>query len=165
MLAAAMAEVLTLRPRVPIALLAAHFQGLVSNRSAAAISCLRVCHPSSPSFPSAVEKVFHDLAAVEATTSSLSSSSSTDSLPSRSNSTVNQGSAPSRKVRAGGPSTISEASFLQILQQLSVDFPKHLQTRVIEAALSLPNTTSSKEPTSSQIVGLTRFHRGVQMCL
>ncbi|KAE8971711.1 hypothetical protein PR003_g26869 [Phytophthora rubi] len=164
MLATAIAEVLTLRPRVPMAFLAAHFQGMVSNKFAAAISCLRACHPSSPSFPSAVEKVFHDLAAIE-TTPSLSTSGSSDSLPSRSSSAVGQGAAPSRKVRAGGPSTISEASFLQILQQLSMDFPKHLQTRVVEAALSLTNSTNTKEPPNSQGVGLARFHRGVQACL
>ncbi|KAG6590696.1 uncharacterized protein IUM83_15397 [Phytophthora cinnamomi] len=54
MLATALAEVLTLRPRVPMAFLAAHFQGMVSNRSAAAISCLRACHPST-----AALTVFH----------------------------------------------------------------------------------------------------------
>ncbi|GMF40334.1 unnamed protein product [Phytophthora fragariaefolia] len=137
---------------------------MVSSRSASAISCLRSCHPSSPSFPSAVEKVFHDLAAIE-TTPVLSNSSSSDSLSARSGSTASQVPAPCRKVRAGGPSTISEASFLQLLQQLSVDFPKHIQTRVLEAVLSGTNTASTKESLATQGVGLVRFHRGVQACL
>jgi hypothetical protein len=136
------------------------FQGLVSNKSAAAISCLRACHPSSPSFPSAVEKVFHDLAAIEAApASSLSSSGSSDALAPRSTSAVVN--AP-RKARAGGPSAITEASFLQLLQQLIADIPKPLQTRLLELALSV---SSSTETPSSQGVGLARFQRGVQACL
>ncbi|KAG7383441.1 hypothetical protein PHYPSEUDO_003681 [Phytophthora pseudosyringae] len=165
MLATAIAEVLTLRPRVPVAFLASHFQGLVTNKSAAGISCLRSCHPSSPAFPSAVEKVFHDLAAIEAApTTILSTSSSTDSLQ-RSSSAAQQGPNPSRKVKAGGPTTISEASFLQLLQQLSTDFPKPLQTRVLETALSVAPSASTKETPSSRGVGLARFQRGVQACL
>ncbi|KAG6952796.1 hypothetical protein JG688_00013128 [Phytophthora aleatoria] len=156
MIATAIAEVLTLRPRVPVAFLASYFQGLVTNKSAAVISYLRACHPTSSSFPSAVEKAFHDLAAIEATpTASLS----TNTLPQRSNSA---GLNPSRKVRAAGPATISEDSFLQLLQQLSADLPKSLQTKLLEIVTP---PASAKETPSSQGVGLTRFHRGVQACL
>ncbi|KAG2842809.1 hypothetical protein PC129_g5780 [Phytophthora cactorum] len=134
MIATAIAEVLTLRPRVPVAFLASHFQGLVTNKSAAVISYLPI----------------------EATpTASLS----TNTLPQRSNSA---GLNPSRKVRAGGPATISEDSFLQLLQQLSADLPKSLQTKLLEI---ITPPASAKETPSSQGVGLTRFHRGVQACL
>ncbi|KAL4093133.1 hypothetical protein PRIC1_012120 [Phytophthora ramorum] len=166
MLASAIAEVLTLRPRVPVTFLASHFQGLATNKSAAVLSCLRACHPSSPGFPSAVEKAFHDLAAIDASLApSLLSSSSAESLPPRSTSAAYRGSTASRKVRAGGPATLSEASFVQLLQQLSVDFPKPLQTRLLETALSVANSTHSKETPSTHAVGLARFHRGVQTCL
>ncbi|KAF1785031.1 hypothetical protein GQ600_8178 [Phytophthora cactorum] len=110
MIATAIAEVLTLRPRVPVAFLA-------------------------------------------------STSLSTNTLPQRSNSA---GLKPSRKVRAGGPATISEDSFLQLLQQLSADLPKSLQTKLLEIVTP---PASAKETPSSQGVGLTRFHRGVQACL
>ncbi|GMF16425.1 unnamed protein product [Phytophthora lilii] len=144
MLASAIAEVLTLRPRVPVAFLASH----------------------SPSFPSVVEKVFHDLAAIEAgSTPSLTNSISAESLPSRLSSATSHGSAPPRKARTGGPATISEASFLQLLQQLSMDFPKPLQTRLLETALAVTISASTKEPPNTQCVGLARFHRGVQACL
>ncbi|KAG3107577.1 hypothetical protein PI125_g12607 [Phytophthora idaei] len=134
MIATAIAEVLTLRPRVPVAFLASHFQGLVTNKSAAVISYLPI----------------------EATpTASLS----TNTLPQRSNSA---GLNPSRKVRAGGLATISEDSFLQLLQQLSADLPKSLQTKLLEIVTP---PASAKETPSSQGVGLTRFHRGVQACL
>ncbi|ETI32162.1 hypothetical protein PPTG_18190 [Phytophthora nicotianae INRA-310] len=156
MIATAIAEVLTLRPRVPVAFLASHFQGLVTNKSASVVSYLRVCHPSSPSFPSAVEKAFHDLATMEATpTPTLL----TTTPPQRATSA---GPTSSRKIRAGGPATISETSFQQLLQQLSADFPKPLQTKLLEAALSSGITTDTP---NNQSVGLTRFRRGVQVCL
>lgn len=135
----------------------------MTSKSAAVISSLRACHPSNPSFQSAVEKVFHDLAAIRAvSSSSLLGNSSTDSLPQRPSSTAQQVPViPPRKVGTGGPATISEASFLQLLQQLSMDFPKPLQTRLLETTLA----TSTKETSSSQGVGLARFRRGVHTCL
>ncbi|KAF4036923.1 hypothetical protein GN244_ATG11014 [Phytophthora infestans] len=159
MIANAIAEVLTFRPRVPVAFLASHFQGLATNKSAAVVSYLRACHPCSPSFPSAVEKAFYDLAAIEATPPAALS---TNAPHPRSNSA---GPTPSRKLRAGGPTTISEASLRQLLQQLSTDFPKHLQTKLLDAVLCVSPTSSSQEPSSSQGVGLTHFHRGVRACL
>ncbi|POM66663.1 Hypothetical protein PHPALM_17443 [Phytophthora palmivora] len=160
MLTTAIAEVLTLQPRVPVAFLASHFQGLATNKSVAVVSSLRACHPTSPSFSSAVEKVFYDLAGTEGIP--LSNTSSNETLPPRSSSA---GPNPSRKVKVGGPTTISETSFLHLLQQLSTDIPKSLQNRLIETILSIPTTANSKEAMSTQGVGLARFYRGVQICL
>ncbi|KAK1937090.1 hypothetical protein P3T76_009868 [Phytophthora citrophthora] len=112
------------------------------------ISRLRTCNPSSPAFPSAVESVFYDLAATEA-------------APDRPSSSVQQGSSVFQRAKPG-PITISEGLFLQILQHLSTDFPKPLQTRFIEAVLTVSTKTNSKE---LEGVGLARFHRGVQACL
>ncbi|KAL3661130.1 hypothetical protein V7S43_013739 [Phytophthora oleae] len=162
MLATAIAEVLTLRPRVPVAFLASHFQGLATNKSAAVISRLRACHLSSPVFPSAVENAFYDLAATEAVPmASVSNSRRIDSQQ-RPSSSGQQNSSVVKKAKSGGPTTISEASFLQLLQHLSTDFPEALQTRLIEAVLSVSTKTNSKELKG---VELARFHRGVQACL
>eukprot|EP00644_Phytophthora_capsici_P003098 jgi/Phyca11/102965/e_gw1.7.535.1 len=147
MLATAIAEVLTLRPRVPVAFLASHFQVLASNKSVAVISRLRSCSLNSPAFPSAVENAFYDIAATETASDRCSS--------------AQQGS-DIQRAKPKGPITISEGLFLQILQHLSTEFPKALQTRVVEAVVSIPAETTSKE---LEGVGLARFHRGVQVCL
>ncbi|RLN94340.1 hypothetical protein BBJ28_00007776 [Nothophytophthora sp. Chile5] len=97
-----------------------------------------------PTFQSAVERGFYDLAAVEAASSASSSiASSIDGTP------------QPRKVKAGVAATISEAEFSQLLHQLSTDFPKSLQSRLIQTLLS----------PSGQVIGLARFQRAVQVCL
>ncbi|RLN93063.1 hypothetical protein BBJ28_00004515 [Nothophytophthora sp. Chile5] len=117
------------------------FQGLTTNKTVAVAACLRACQPSSPAFQSAVERGFYDLAAVEAASSSIAGS--VDGTP------------QPRKVKAGVAATITEAQFSQLLRQLSTDFPKSLQSRLIQTLLS----------PSGQAVGLARFQRAVQVCL
>lgn len=143
MLTTAISELLILRPRVPVAYLASHFQGLVANKLVAITSCLRAIPPNSPSFSSAVEKAFHDLVLLET-------------------STPQQESSLVQKTRLGEPATISEAAFSKTIHQLSEDFRKPLQIKLHAKILSAADT---KENGSNNSVQLTRFHRGVRVCL
>lgn len=195
LLARAVAEILTLRPRVPVHALAnqlrllvassvatgllislslstrlmTSFQAVALGHSVAtAAKSLRASHPSKRAFPDVALRVFCELADGQSQSSAVSTASvATSSAKFKSTSAVNSKAAAAMApgISSCSARTISPAMLRELLGYLMVEFPKRIQTQVLQRLVRPAGSAPGASDDTSEPVGFDKFVRAVDACL